>query len=60
MSETYNTTMNDDESNESANDEILEHARERLYSSSSGWDFILQRIRDDLEFSSGKQWDPAT
>ena len=40
--------------------EILADARKALYSSSSGWDWILQRIRDDIEFASGRQWDPAT
>ena len=49
-----------DEDNGVDKEEILAQARERLYSSSSGWDFILQRIRDDIEFSSGRQWDPAT
>lgn len=42
------------------NEKILAEARKNLYSSSSGWDWILQRMRDDIEFSSGRQWDPAT
>ena len=55
-----NSDVYEDEAEKAFYSEILQHARERLYSSSSGWDFIVQRIKDDLEFSSGKQWDDAT
>ena len=62
MSEKIISDLDDDmltAASDERNLEILEQARKRMYESISGWEWIHERQKDDLEFSSGNQWDVA-